>query len=191
MIPPEVRTERLLLRPWRDEDAEPLAAIYAQPEFREHMPAVDLAGTRAQIDRFRRAWAEDGFSHWAAEDAATGRLVGRIGLLRHRDWPPGGDPVEVGWTLDRAVWGRGLATEGGRAALELWHERLTEDDELISITRPANARSVAVMRRLGLTPRGETRWHGHDVVWFGVDRDQRAVDLRVFRSSAGNHQIGR
>ena len=41
MIPHELRTERLFLRPWRNADANPLAAIYAQPEFLEHMPAVD------------------------------------------------------------------------------------------------------------------------------------------------------
>ncbi len=179
MIPAEVRTARLLLRQWREEDAEPLAAIYAQPEYLEHMPALDLQGTRNQLERFRRAWLRDGFSLWAAEELATGRLVGRLGLMRHRDWPPGGEPVEVGWALDRAVWGRGLATEGGRAALELWREHLIADHELISITTPANARSLAVMGRLGLTYRGATRWHGHDVVWHAV---VRAVDPEAARS---------
>lgn len=183
MIPLERQTARLLLRQWRDEDAEPLAAIYAQPAYLEHMPSLDLEETRAQIERFRRGWAEEGFSHWAAEDAASGRLAGRIGLLRHRDWTPGGAPVEVGWTLDRAFWGRGLATEGGRAALELWREHLPGDPELISITTPENGRSLAVMRLLGLRFRGETHWHGHDVVWFGVDRDQHAVDFPAARPS--------
>ena len=113
MIPRELRTERLLLRQWRESDAEPLAAIYAQPEFLEHMPALDLDMTRAQIDRFQRQWEVEGFSHWAAEDAATGELIGRIGLLRHHDWPLADSPVEVGWALHRGWWGRGLATEGG------------------------------------------------------------------------------
>ncbi len=179
MIPPEVRTERLLLRQWRDEDAEPLAAIYAQSEFLEHMPALDRDETRAQVERFRRQWEEEGFSHWAAEDRETGQLAGRIGLLRHRDWPPGGDPVEVGWTLDRAFWGRGLATEGGRAALELWHGQLPGDDPLISITTPANVRSLAVMERLGLGFAGETHWRGLDVVWHAIRRD----DFSASRSS--------
>ena len=169
-IPLELRTERLLLRQWRDEDAEPLAAMYAQPEYLEHMPALDLEETRAQLERFRRQWREEGFSHWAVEDPASGLLIGRIGLLRHRDWTPGGTPVEVGWSLDRAAWGRGLATEGGRAALELWRERLPDDRELISITTPANVRSRAVMERLGLTLRGSTPWRGFDVVWYGIDR---------------------
>jgi RimJ/RimL family protein N-acetyltransferase len=179
MIPAELRTERLLLRQWRDADAEPLAAIYAQPEYLEHMPALDLDAARAQIERFRRGWIEGGFSHWAAEDPDTGRLAGRIGLLRHHDWTPGGAPVEVGWVLDRAYWGRGLATEGGRAAVEAWFDGLPADEELISITTPENRRSLALMERLGLAYRGATRWHGHDVIWTGI----RRVDLGRARSS--------
>lgn len=126
-------------------------------------------GPWEQLERFARGWAEDGFSLWAAEDLATGRLVGRIGLMRHHDWPESESPVEVGWALHRDWWGRGLATEGGRAARELWREGLP-DRQLISITTAANRRSLAVMERLGLTYRGETRWHGHDVVWYALDR---------------------
>jgi ribosomal-protein-alanine N-acetyltransferase len=179
VIPRELRTERLLLRQWRDDDLEPLAAMNAQPEYREHMPALDLEESRKQLDRFRRGWEENGFSHWAAEDPETGAWVGRIGLLRHRDWTPGGDPVEVGWALDRAYWGRGLATEGGRAAADAWFAGLPDDDELISITTPGNTRSRAVMERLGLAYRGATLWRDTDVVWLGV----RRVDFRPSRSS--------
>jgi RimJ/RimL family protein N-acetyltransferase len=174
VIPRELRTERLLLRQWRDEDAEPLAEIYAQPEYLEHMPVLDLDGTRRQIERHRRRWAEDGFAHWAAEEAASGTLIGRIGLLRHHDWPEEPDPVEVGWSLHRDFWGRGLATEGGRASLRRWLDHL-DDDELISITRPANRRSRAVMERLGLTRRGESHWHGHRVVWYAIGRGDAAA----------------
>lgn len=167
MIPLEVRTERLLLRQWRDDDAEPLATIYAQPEYLEHMPRVP--DVQAQIERFRRGWAEDGLSHWAAEDPDTGLLIGRLGLLRHHDWPVAADPVEVGWVLDRAYRGRGLATEAGQASLDLWRAKL-DDPQLISITTPNNVRSRAVMERLGLTHRGEAHWHSLDVVWYAIDR---------------------
>ena len=117
-----------------------------------------------------RRWDEDGFSHWAAEDPASGFLIGRIGLLRHRDWAGAAQPVEVGWTLDRCYWGKGLATEGGRASMELWRKRLLDDHELISITSPGNVRSRAVMERLGLTLRGSTHWRGFDQVWYAIDR---------------------
>ena len=123
----------------------------------------------AQVERFARGWVEDGFSLWAAEDPATRRLVGRLGLMRHHDWPESQSPVEIGWALHRDRWGLGLATEGGRASLECWREHL-DDLQLISITTAANRRSRAVMERLGLSFRGQTRWHGHDVIWYALDR---------------------
>jgi RimJ/RimL family protein N-acetyltransferase len=169
VIPRELRTERLLLRQWREEDAEPLAKIYAQPEFQEHMPPLDLPQTRAQILRFVLSWRNDGVGLWAAEDLETGRFIGRLGLMRHHNWPEAPDPVEVGWVLHHDWWGHGLATEAGRAAIECWRAHL-DDPQLISITTPANRRSRAVMERLGLTERGATHWHGHDVVWYAVDR---------------------
>jgi RimJ/RimL family protein N-acetyltransferase len=166
LIPKEVRTARLLLRQWREADAEALAEIYAQPEFREHNRTHD---PRAHIERFVEGWADDGFSLWAVEELETGAFVGRMGLLRHHDWPEAPDPVEVGWVLHRDWWGRGLATEAGRAGIDCWREHL-DDPQLLSITRPANRRSRAVMERLGLTLRGKTRWHGDDVVWYALDR---------------------
>jgi RimJ/RimL family protein N-acetyltransferase len=133
------------------------------------MRAHDVDETRAQIERFERKWVDDGLSHWATVDLDSGRLIGRIGLMRHHDWPLEPSPVEVGWVLDERYWGRGLATEGGRASLELWRERLP-DPRLLSITAPANRRSQAVMERLGLALGGTARWHEHDVVWYAIDR---------------------
>jgi RimJ/RimL family protein N-acetyltransferase len=86
-LPAELTTERLLLRQSRDEDVEPLFEIYTQPEFPETMPAKSREETGEQLDRFRRAWDEDGYCQWAACDRASGRLIGRIGMLRHHDWP--------------------------------------------------------------------------------------------------------
>jgi RimJ/RimL family protein N-acetyltransferase len=133
------------------------------------MPAHSLDEIRAQVERFQRGWAEDGVSQWAGVDLESGRFVGRLGMMRHHDWPLEPSPVEVGWVLDERWWGRGLATEAGRVSMELWREHL-DDGRLISITTPENRRSRAVMERLGLTYRGETRWHDHDVVWYAVDR---------------------
>ena len=169
-VPRELATERLLLRQWRDDDAERLAAIYAEPEFLEHMPPVDLDGTRAQVERMRADWDSLGVSHWAAELRATGELIGRIGLFRHLDWPLSEAPVEVGWSIGRAWYGQGYATEGGGAGVECWREHLPDDDPLICITTPANARSRAVAERLGMTLAGATHWHGYDVIYYELHR---------------------
>ncbi len=134
------------------------------------MPAVDRDGTIRQIEQFTRRWREDGVCQWAAVDLRTDRLIGRIGLLRHHDWPLAPSPIEVGWTLHRDYWGQGLATEGGRAAMDCWRDLLLDDARLISITVPANRRSRAVMKRLGLTYRGTAEWRGLSVVWYAIDR---------------------
>jgi RimJ/RimL family protein N-acetyltransferase len=167
VIPAEVRTERLLLRQWREDDVEPLAEIHTQPEYVEFMHVRDTPG---QIARFREQWQDVGFSHWAVEELGGGRLIGHIGLMRHFDWPLAEAPVEVGWALHRDWWGRGLATEGAQAAMECWLEQLLEDEQLLSIALPANARSRAVMERLGLTYRGTADWRGFEHVWYAVDR---------------------
>lgn len=134
------------------------------------MPPADLDRTRAQIRTFMYGWEANGHGNWAAEELESGRLIGRIGLLRHHDWPLAPDPVEVGWTLHRDYWRRGLATEGGRASVRAWRDHLLDDESLLSITVPGNIRSRAVMERLGLTYRGETPWRGLDHVWYAIDR---------------------
>jgi RimJ/RimL family protein N-acetyltransferase len=169
-VPKEVRTARMLLRQWHEPDAEPLAEIYAQPEYQQFMPAMDLPQTVAQVERFMRAWRDDGVCQWAAIDLETNRLIGRLGMMRHHDWPVERDPIEVGWTLHRDYWGRGLATEAGRASMDVWRERLGDDQRLLSITVPGNTRSRAVMERLGLTLRGTALWKNLDVVWYAIDR---------------------
>jgi RimJ/RimL family protein N-acetyltransferase len=134
------------------------------------MPSLSLEETLAQVDRYPRAWAVGGFAKWAAVDRASGVLVGRIGLVRHADWPLAPDPVEVGWVLHPEWWGRGLATEGARAAVEVWRTYL-DDQQLLSITLSENRRSRAVMERLGLTWRGAAHWRGREHVLYALDRD--------------------
>jgi RimJ/RimL family protein N-acetyltransferase len=118
----------------------------------------------------RRGWREDGVSQWAAVELQSGRFIGRIGMLRHHDWPLAPSPIEVGWALHRDFWRRGLATEGGRASIECWRKYLLDDQRLISITVPGNQRSRAVLERLGLSYRGTANWRGLDVVWYAIDR---------------------
>ena len=101
------------------------------------MPPIDLDGTRAQVERWQRAWDEDGYCQWAACDLESGRLIGRIGILCHHDWPLSDRPVpEVGWVLDHDFWGQGLATEGGLASVAVWREHLPDEPRLLSITTP-------------------------------------------------------
>lgn len=154
----ELETERLRLRRWCDSDLAELARLNADLRVVRYLTPggrpLSTAETAAQLERFRRHWADHGFGIWAAEERATGRLVGRIGLSYHRLWP--GEP-EVGWKLDPDVWGRGYATEGGRASLGYAFQVLGAP-RVVSIVHPANRASVRVIERLGLVLDGLLRW---------------------------------
>jgi ribosomal-protein-alanine N-acetyltransferase len=146
-----IRTARLILRPWRDEDLEPFAAMNADPPVMEHFPSLL---TRAQSDetagRIRAHFAEHGFGLWAAELLGVAPFIGFVGLHRvvfEAHFTPA---VEVGWRLSRAHWGAGYATEGARAALDYGFNQLGVD-EIVSMTAPGNLRSQRVMQKLGMT----------------------------------------
>lgn len=102
------------------------------------------------LARYRRHWDEHGFGLWAAELLTTGELVGRIGLSYHRAWP---DDPEVGWLIDPAHVGDGLATEGGAACVEHGLEVLGAQ-RLVSICVEENAASRRVMEKLGFRLHG-------------------------------------
>ena len=86
---------------------------------------------------------------WAAELKDDARLVGYIGLAVPTWLPEVLPAVEVGWRLHPDEWGRGLATEGGRAALRYGFEEI-DLDLILSMFVPENASSGRVMDKLGM-----------------------------------------
>jgi [ribosomal protein S5]-alanine N-acetyltransferase len=95
----------------------------------------------------RRAWETEGFDKWMAYDRVTGELVGRGGLSRTE--LDGLGRLEMGWTVRSDRWGRGYATEIGRAGLDFAFCELGADS-VVAFTQPHNLRSRAVMARLGM-----------------------------------------
>ena len=123
----------------------------ADPEVMRHDPGrLSRAATAALIERMEAHFGACGFGFWALEERATGAFAGFLGLNRPAFDPPGGPCVEIGWRLVRSRWGKGYATEAARAVLA--HAFGTLDlDEVAAFTVPANARSLEVMQRLGMT----------------------------------------
>jgi len=143
-----VRTQRLLLRPWRDEDREPFAVMNADPQVMEHFPGVmSRDASDALVDRIQEHWAELGWGLWAVEVPEVAPFIGFVGIARQD--APGWPVVEVGWRLARPFWGRGYATEGAEQALAFGFGTL-DLGEIFSFTVPQNTRSRAVMERIGL-----------------------------------------
>jgi ribosomal-protein-alanine N-acetyltransferase len=145
----ELRTERLLLRRWREEDREPWAALNADPEVMEHFPSVlDRAESDVWFTAVDAHFNQHGYGLWAVD--VDGRFAGFTGLR----WTDviGGADLEVGWRLARWAWGHGYATEAARASLDVGFAHV---EQIISITAVTNTRSQAVMERLGMNREGE------------------------------------
>ena len=149
--PRELRTARLLLRRWRDEDRAPFAALNADPLVTEFLPGpLSRARSDALADRIAAHFAAHGFGLWAIEVPGQVPFAGFVGLAVPAFEAAFTPCVEVGWRLASACWGRGYATEGARAALAFGFARLGLA-EIVSFTVPANVRSRRVMERLGMT----------------------------------------
>ena len=142
-----LETERLLLRPFRQDDLDTLARWNADPRFMRHMGRgpMSRAETVRAMRRYADHWREHGFGLLAVEERATGRLIGRTGVAYHRNWP---DDPEVGWSFDPDTWGRGLATEAGGACV-LWAFDQLRLPRVVSITVEENGASRRVMEKLG------------------------------------------
>jgi RimJ/RimL family protein N-acetyltransferase len=150
MFVPELRTERLLLRQWRDEDREPFAALNADPRVMEMFPStLSRAESDATVERIRRQFVDNGFGLWAVEVPGGVSFIGFVGLKYPHLPEPFVPAVEVGWRLAREHWGLGYATEAARAAITVGFRRFGME-EIVSMTVPANVRSQHVMKKLGM-----------------------------------------
>ena len=146
----ELRTARLVLRPWQERDREPFAAMNADPVVMEHFPApLSRAQSDAYVDRIEAHFAEHGYGDWVVE--SDGVFAGYTGLQWQLDLPFG-PALEVGWRLATPFWGRGIATEAARAAVGYGLDR---EPSIVSVTALTNERSWRVMERLGMRRDGE------------------------------------
>ena len=180
----EIRTGRLLLRPWRDADRAPFAALNADPRVMEFFPApLSATESDALAARCAAGIAERGWGLWAAEVPGRAPFIGFIGLAIAGPGLPCAGIVEVGWRLDHRHWGNGYATEGARAALAFAFGELALP-EVVSFTAVVNRRSQAVMDRLGMHRDAQLFEHPrcaegsaireHVLYWLG--RDEWKID---------------
>jgi RimJ/RimL family protein N-acetyltransferase len=148
-----LRTERLDLRGWRDDDLDGLAAMNADPEVMRYIMDGSVKDRRESADSLRKmrgAWDARGFGLFAVEVRGTGAFIGWAGLAVPDFLPEVLPAVEIGWRLAREAWGHGYATEAAAAALRFGFDEAGLD-RVISIRHVDNARSRRVMEKLGIT----------------------------------------
>ena len=164
-----LQTERLSLRMFCEQDFEPYARFCADPEITRYL------GEGRPLERWEAwrsmamilgHWQLRGYGHWAVEEKASGKFIGRIGFLNGEGWPG----FEIGWTLARHAQGKGYAIEGARRALTYAFTEL-DREHVISLINPLNAASIRVAERLGEKLEGRTELFDTDVLIYGIDRE--------------------
>jgi ribosomal-protein-alanine N-acetyltransferase len=172
----ELRTPRLVLRRWRDEDLDPLAELNTDPETMGLFPApLTRSESDAWVARMEASFAADGLGMWAVTVGPDGPLVGSVGLLQVTPELPFYPAVETGWRLHRRYWGKGYATEAAYAALRFGFVGAGQR-EIVAFTAAVNGRSRAVMERLGMR-----RDPAEDFIFPGIEPDDRLQPHVLYR----------
>lgn len=179
--PAELSSERLLLRPFAEDDLDDYARICGDAEVMRYVSGRPLTRAEAwrQIAMFLGHWQLRGFGMWAAVERASGRMLGRIGLWQPEGWPG----LEVGWLLERAAWGHGYATEGGRLAMACAFTTFAPE-LVVSVIHPNNQASIHVAEKLGERLLRRDKVDGTAVVVYGIDR--RSYDAHVLAPASSS-----
>ncbi|MBW8754677.1 MAG: GNAT family N-acetyltransferase [Sphingomonadales bacterium] len=153
-----LETERLVLRDWREADAEPFFRHTNTPAVMRYLDGVmDEGRQAAQLERIRACRAEHGHCFWIVERKSddrdlAGEILGFCGLKRaNQEGAPIGD-FEIGWRLREDAWGRGYAREAAAAVMTAGFQHF-HAPHMIALTVEANAPSWGLMRRLGMVRR--------------------------------------
>ena len=148
-----LKTKRLILRPWREEDLEPFALLNADPRVMEYFPAMLSRSESDQLaHRIKNKMDENGWGMWAISVPGIAEFIGFIGLNSENQasFPAPFTPAtEIGWRIAFEYWGKGYATEGAIAALAYGFETLNLN-EIVSFTAVQNMRSRRIMEKIGM-----------------------------------------
>lgn len=146
-----IATPRLLLRPWRDSDREPFAAMCADPEVMEFFPSLlSREESDDAIDLIEAHRRQHGFTFFAAEWVGKAPFIGFVGIAHVLFEAPFTPAIEIGWRLARPYWGHGLATEGAAAVLNYGFQGLNLK-QIVAFSVAGNIRSRRVMERIGMS----------------------------------------
>jgi RimJ/RimL family protein N-acetyltransferase len=168
---PVLETARLRLRPYEAGDLDAMAEMFGDPEVTAftYLGRQDREGTARVLTEYREFHLANGFGMYAILDGATGDYYGEAGLFV----PPAAASAEflaLRYALNRAAWGKGIATEASSAVIEDAFGRL-EKPAIIAGVVPDNLPSMRVMDRLGFARGPEVTSGAHTYAVFTLTRE--------------------
>ena len=145
-----IKTERLGLRNWTDNDLTEMTALNQDKVVMEFFPSTqDETKTYDFIQRMQAHQAENGYCYFATDRLDTDEFIGFIGLCRQNYLNDRPTFTDIGWRLKQAAWGKGFATEGAKACLTFAFEEMNLE-KIYSVCSLINVKSENVMRKIGM-----------------------------------------
>lgn len=163
-----VETSRLILREFKREDYRELFPILANPNVMKFSVSGCLTVTQTQekIDSYIDSYRQYGFGKWAVILKEDKQLIGYCGIAVEKI--DGKQEIELGYRLSDKYWGKGLATEAAKAALQHGLNEL-KLPYIIAIVEPANIASIKVIEKLGMEYKRQTIFYGLEMNVYQID----------------------
>ncbi len=168
MIIPEIETERLLLREFREQDLNSYAEICSNKLFRQYLGNGKILSREETWESMSSSlghWHLRGYGIWALERKLNNSLIGHVGLLNPEGWPG----VELCWALSPEYWGNGYATEAAKETI-CWAFTHLKIDSLISLIYPDNNASIKVSNRIGQKFQKEIQFFDSTLYMYSINR---------------------
>lgn len=164
-----LKTERLLIRNYREQDLQDFHAIFSNPTVMLHCePAYDMESSMRTLKHFI-----DHPVAFAVEEVQSGKLIGHA---LFKQMPGEEDGIyEIGWIYNERFWRRGYAYEASKALIEYGFGELGVHKVVAETIDPV--KSVSLMKKLGMKAEGVLRRHTRspdgewaDLYWYGLLR---------------------
>ncbi len=153
--PTELKTERLLLRPWSAGDVDDFLAYSGDDEMSSFIPGVSRRYTRRDAEEFvakriMRSWDTNPSFAMVLDSTVIGGIGLRIDVVN--------ETANLAYGIARAHWGKGLTTEAARAVVDFGFEKYGLE-KVFAVADLRNRRSWRVMEKVGMTRDGVLRSH--------------------------------
>ena len=135
-----------MLRQWKESDFELFAEMNSDPEIVRYLLPMTRSESLRVFGHIRNEITLRGWGVWAVE--VDGIFAGMVGLHVPECHLPFSPCTEVLWRLRKEFWGRGIAYEAARRAIDYGFSK-ADLEEIVSFTTPTNVRSIRLMERLG------------------------------------------
>ena len=170
-----LKTERLILKTWEDEDVLAIAPVYEDPELMKFTMdgALSYEETKKVIQERQHHQERYGFSVWAMLDKESGELVGHAGIEYFSE---GEDDKHLDVLVKKDFQGKGFGLEALKAIIEYAFQEL-ELEHLIAFAKPANVRCTRIFEKITMKHKKETMLKDEYVSQFEIGKADIKWDI--------------